>query len=119
MVTRDRGTKTGIRDLAARPSARAAAVLIALWVGTAILLRATPEFGYAIVLLTAASAVLWGTGAGWQFAAGQLILWTSLLAGLALYLGESSTLPGMLALFGGAAAWFVVAEPILRARRPS
>ncbi len=119
MATRDESAKFGIRDLATRPSARAGTVLIALWAGSAILLRATPQFGYVIVLLASASAVLWGTGAGWRFAAGQLVLWTALLAGLTLYLWESSQLPGMLALFGLAAAWFVIAEPVLRARRSS
>lgn len=109
---------TGIRGLAARPAARAGAVLVVLWLGTAILLRGTSDFGGMAVTLTCASVVLWGDGAGPRFVVGQLVLWTALLLGTALLLSESPQLLAVLALFGAAAAWFVVAEPMLRAPRP-
>jgi hypothetical protein len=120
MISQSDRPSTTIRDLAARPAARAGAVLIVLWLGTAILLRGEmSEFGPMIAILACASIVLWGPGGGRGFMAGQLVMWTALVAATALLLWESARLPGMLVLFGGAAAWFVLVEPILRTRRTS
>jgi hypothetical protein len=109
----------GVQGLASRPAARAACVLVVLWVGTAVLLRGTGQFGLMIPMLAAASAVLWGTGSGRRFIVGQLVLWLALLLSTTVLLSDSASLPGMLALIGAATLWFTVGEPILRARRTS
>jgi hypothetical protein len=117
MIARGEGPGQTLRELAGRPVARAALVLVVLWLGTAVLLRGDTEFGGMIAILACASAVLWGPGAGWRYAFGQLVLWAALLVATAWLLWETPHLPGMGILFGVAAAWFILAEPILRARR--
>ncbi len=117
MITHATGPGPGIRGLAARPEARAGVVLIVLWMGTAIALQGSGQFGPMIAILVCASVVLWSQGGGLWFAVGQFVLWGALLSGTALILNDHERLPVMLALFGAAAAWFVLAEPLLRRRR--
>lgn len=114
-----RPSSVGVRDLVGRPAARAGAVLVALWLGTAFVLHDANEFGAMIAILACASVVLWGSGRGARFLAGQLILWAALLAATAVVLWGSPHLLAMMLLFAAAAAWFVIAEPLLRARRAS
>ncbi len=121
MIGRNATPPSGIRALVARPGARAGAVLVALWIGTAVILRGSDEFGAMIATLTLASIVLGGFEAGARPAArgllvGQSVLWAALLFATAWVLWEHPGLVPMMGLFGAAAAWFLVAEPLLAAR---
>lgn len=117
MTTQIRRPRSGVMELVAQPAARAGAVLVVLWIGTAILLRGASEFGPMIAILTAASAVLAGTGAGARFLLGQVVLWGALLVATAWLLESSTSRLPVVALFAAGASWFVVVEPLLRARR--
>lgn len=117
MSTNDRGTDRRTLGPLGSQEARAATVLAALWIGTAVILKGDTEFASMIALLAAASMVLWGTGTGRHYVVGQFILWGPLLAGSAWVLWESPRLAPVLALFGLAALWFVIGEPTLGRRR--
>ncbi len=119
-----RPSSGGLRGLAAKPAARAGAVLVLLWIASAVILRASSDFGPMIAILAAASVVLGGyeirgPGAVAQLLLGQVVLWGALIVATAVLLWESANLWPMVALFGIAAAWFVVAEPLLATRRGS
>ncbi len=103
----------GLRGLFGKPTARAGVVVSLLWIGTAVLLRATSEFGPMIAILACTSVALWDTGES-RGRVPRLLYWSALLAAVALMLWESAHLPGMLVLFGAAAFWFNVGEPLLR-----
>jgi hypothetical protein len=86
MRMRSEQSLTGIRGFAARPAARTGTLFVVLWLGTAIILRDTDEFGSMIAVLACASVVLARSGAGPRFVAGQLVLWTALIVGTAVLL---------------------------------
>lgn len=117
MTTRIERPRSGVMEFVAQPAVRAGAVLVVLWIGTAILLRGASEFGPMIAILTCASVMLAGTGAGTRFFLGQLVLWGALLVATAWLLESSTSRLPVVALFAAAAAWFIVVEPLLRGRR--
>lgn len=117
MATRsERRGGGGVIDLATRPAARAGFVLIVLWMGSAVVLRGSSDFGPMIAILACASVVLGATAGGYRYFLFQLVLWGALLVATGYLLWSSVNLLPMLVLFGVAGAWFVVAEPLIRAR---
>ena len=116
MIKRDRGANPSRFAGAVRsPAVRAGVVVAALWIGSAILLRATSDFGAIIAIATCASVAVWDSG-GSRGRLPRLVLWIALLAAVCVALWDSPRLPGMLVLFGAAALWFVAVEPLLQTR---
>ena len=116
MISRSEPSPTGLRQLVAKPAARAGILLIALWIGSAVILRGSPDFGAMIAILACASAVLWWPETGRRLFFGQLVMWAALLGATAIILWSSPNLWPMFVLFGIAAAWFVIGEPLMRPR---
>lgn len=124
MITSTQPSSGGLREIAMKPSARAGVVVAVLWIASAVILRGSNDFGPMIAILAAASAVLVGfevrrPGSLVPLVLGQVVLWAALVVATGWLLWESAGLWPMVALFGLAAAWFIVVEPLLASRSQS
>ena len=92
---------------------------IAVWLGTAVALSGSGQFGKVLPILVAANLIGLGADAlpGYRQLLGPAVVWAVILAGVMIVLGESPYLGRELVALAAGALWFVGVGPLVAVHR--
>jgi hypothetical protein len=92
---------------------------IAVWLGTAVALSGSGQFGKVLPILVAGNLIGLGADAlpGYRQLLGPAVVWAVILAGVMIVLGESPYLGRELVALAAGALWFVGVGPLVAVHR--